>query len=100
MLLGDSAHAMFPSQSQGASQSIESAFYLSKFFHQNKISLNNNFYLNRKKRIKKIKLKSRFNFLIFHFSNPLLIFARNIFFKLLMNNKFFLRKYLGDIYKT
>ena len=91
---------MLPSQSQGASQSIESAFYLSKSFHRNKISFNNNFYSDRKKRIKKIKFKSRFNLLIFHFSNPLLIFIRNIFFKILMNNKFFLRKYLGDIYKT
>ena len=54
------------------------------------------------KRVNKTKMvynRSKFNQLIFHLSNPITRFFRDIFLKRLVKNKKFLEIYLGKIYK-
>jgi salicylate hydroxylase len=47
-----------------------------------------------------IDRKSRLNYFIFHLSNPLIIFVRNILMRYLVKNKKFINNYLGKIYKN
>ena len=58
-----------------------------------------NFFRERAKKIKMVNLRSKINQFIFHLSNPLTIFFRNIFLKKLVKNKKFLENYLGKIYR-
>ena len=95
-LVGDAFFAFPPSFAQGASQSIEGA---SELFN-NIINNQNNFYNNRVKKVKMINNRSKLNQFIFHLSNPILIFFRNIVLKILVKNKNFLENYLGKIYKN
>ena len=95
-LVGDAFFAFPPSFAQGASQSIEGA---SELFN-NIINNQNNFYNNRVKKVKMINNRSKLNQFIFHLSNPILIFFRNIILKILVKNKNFLENYLGKIYKN
>ena len=95
-LVGDAFFAFPPSFAQGASQSIEGA---SELFN-NIINNKNNFYNNRVKKVKMINNRSKLNQFIFHLSNPILIFFRNIILKILVKNKIFLENYLGKIYKN
>ena len=93
--VGDAFFAFSPSFAQGASQSIEGANELYECLINN-----NNFYDIRLKRVKMINSRSNFNQFAFHLSNPIMIILRNIFLKLLTNNKKFLQSYLGKIYKS
>ena len=94
-LVGDAFFAFSPSFAQGASQSIEGANELYKSI------LNKNNYFNiRSKRVKMIKRRSNFNQFVFHLSNPIMTFLRNISLKFLTKNKNFLDNYLGKIYKN
>jgi len=95
-LVGDAFFAFPPSFAQGASQSIEGA---SELFN-NIINNTNDFYHERVKKVKMINNRSKFNQFAFHLSSPTVIFFRNIFLKLLVKNKKFLRSYLGRIYKS
>ncbi len=94
-LVGDAFFAFSPSFAQGASQSIEGANQL----HEVIINQKNDFYNYRLERAKMINRRSDFNQFAFHLSNPIMIFFRNIFLKLLAKNKKFLQSYLGKIYK-
>ena len=94
-ICGDALFAFSPSFAQGASQSIESAFEI----FNNLQGIANNYYENRKIKIKKIKNRSNFNHYAFHFSSPLTIFFRNISLKFLSKNNKFLESYLGKIYR-
>ncbi len=94
-LVGDAFFAFSPSFAQGASQSIEGANELYECLINN-----NNFYDIRLKRVKMINSRSNLNQFAFHLSNPIMIIFRNIFLKLLTNNKKFLQSYLGKIYKS
>ena len=96
-LIGDAFFALPPSFAQGASQSIESAYELFKNIENNTES---NFFKNRVNKTKMVNIRSKFNQFVFHFSNPLTIFFRNIFLKRLVKNKKFLDFYLGRIYKN
>ena len=96
-LIGDAFFAFPPSFAQGASQSIESAYELFKDIENNTKS---NFFKNRVNKIKMVNIRSKFNQFIFHLSNPLTIFFRNIFLKRLVKNKKFLESYLGKIYRN
>ena len=96
-LIGDAFFAFPRSFAQGASQSIESAYELFKSIENNTES---NFFKNRVKKTKMVNIRSKFNQFIFHLSNPLTIFVRNIFLKRLVKNKKFLQLYLGKIYKN
>ena len=94
-LIGDAFFAFPPTFAQGASQSIEFAHEL----YKNLENKDNQFNVERIKRTKMIDWKSKFNYFAFHFSNALLVWIRNILMSYLVKNKFFLKKYLGSIYK-
>ena len=95
-LVGDAFFAFPPSFAQGASQSIEGAFEL----FNNIINDKNDFYNKRIQKVKMINNRSKLNHFVFHLSNPILIFFRNIILKILTKNKKFLENYLGKIYKN
>ena len=95
-LVGDAFFAFPPSFAQGASQSIEGGSELFDSITNNK----NNFYNNRVSKVKMINNRSKFNQFVFHLSNPLAVFFRNISLKMLTKNKKFLENYLGKIYKN
>ncbi len=96
-LIGDAFFAFSPSFAQGASQSIEGAYELFENIENNTKS---NFFRNRVDKIKMVNNRSKFNQFVFHLSNPLTTFLRNIFLKRLVKNKKFLEGYLGKIYKN
>ena len=95
-LVGDAFFAFPPSFAQGASQSIEGGYELFNDITNNK----SNFYNNRVAKVKMINNRSKLNQFIFHLSNPIIIFFRNISLKILTKNKKFLENYLGKIYKN
>ena len=95
-IIGDAFFSFPPTFAQGASQSIEVAHELYKNF-ENK---NNQFTKERIKRTKMINRKSRFNYFVFHLSNSLMIFVRNLLMRYLVKNNKFINSYLGDIYKN
>ena len=95
-LTGDAFYSFPPSFAQGASQSIEAANELFNELMNN----SSNYYRKRVLKIKKINSRSSFNHFVFHLSNPLNIFFRNIFLKYLSKNKKFLENYLGKIYNN
>ena len=47
-----------------------------------------------------INKRSKINQFVFHASNPITVFFRNISLKILTKNKKFLENYLGKIYKN
>ena len=95
-LSGDALFAFPPSFAQGASQSIETAQDIFKSI----ISGSDNLYKHRISRIHSINWRSKLNHFVFHLSNPLNIFIRNIILKYLSKNKKFLQGYLGKIYRN
>jgi len=96
--LGDALFALPPTFAQGASQSIESAYELFKILDGDNSDNFNKYYSNRIKRIRMVNQRSKLNYFIFHLSNPILVLIRNIILKIVVNNKKFLNKYLGQIY--
>jgi len=96
-LIGDAFFAFPPSFAQGASQSIEGAYELFKNIENN---TEHNFFKNRVNKTKMVNIRSKFNQFVFHLSNPLTTFVRNIFLKRLVKDKNFLESYLGKIYKN
>ena len=95
--IGDAFFAFPPSFAQGASQSIEGAYDLFKSIEN---STESNFFKNRVNKTKMINIRSKINQFVFHLSNPLIIFFRNIFLKRLVKNKKFLESYLGKVYRN
>jgi len=95
-LIGDAFFAFPPSFAQGASQSIEAAFELFEYINKN----SNNFNKIRIEKTKMINKRSKFNYFVFHLSNPLIIFVRDFILRNLVKNKKFLENYLGKIYKN
>jgi len=93
---GDALYAFPPSFAQGASQSIEA----SKEVYEEIENNTNTYYQKRYEKIKSVNSRSIINHFIFHLSNPLTVFARNIVLKYLTKNKRFLENYLGKIYKS
>lgn len=96
ILIGDAAHAMIPSQAQGAAQAIEDGFQLDQFISKNDLD---QFSIIRKKRVSKIAHKSKINSNFFHISNPILKQVRNLVLKIISKSKFFKDNYLRNIYK-
>tara|TARA_Y100000992_G_scaffold235028_1_gene165838 strand:- start:728 stop:1870 length:1143 start_codon:yes stop_codon:yes gene_type:complete len=95
--IGDAFFAFPPSFAQGASQSIEGAYELFKSIENN---MENDFFKNRVSKTKMVNNRSKLNQFVFHLSNPISVFFRNIFLKKLIKNKKFLDSYLGKIYKN
>ena len=96
--IGDALFAVPPTFAQGASQSIESAYELLKILNEDDGNNFNKYYNSRFKRISMVNQRSKLNYFIFHISNPILVFIRNVILKIIINNKKFLNKYLGQIY--
>ena len=94
--VGDALYAYPPSFAQGASQSIEAS---TENFDDIKNN-GNDYYNKRIKKIKLVNLRSKLNHFIFHLSNPIIVFFRNIILKILVKNKKFLELYLGKIYRN
>ena len=94
--IGDAFFAFPPSFAQGASQSIEGAYELFKSIEDN---TGRDFFKKRVSKTKMVNNRSKFNQFVFHLSNPLNIYFRNIFLKRLVKNKKFLEIYLGKIYR-
>jgi len=95
-LIGDAFFAFPPSFAQGASQSIEGAYELFKNIMNN---TERDFFKIRVNKTKMVNIRSKLNQFVFHLSNPVTSFFRNIFLKKLVKNKKFLENYLGKIYK-
>lgn len=96
-VIGDAAHAMLPFQAQGAAQSIEDAYYLSKLIKEKNFSskdLSNIRYL----RIEMIKNKAKNNIIIFHTKNIFLKKIRNFFIHIIFKNKILSKFILGKIF--
>ena len=96
ILIGDAFFSFPATFAQGASQSIEVAYEMYKRLENQIYEFNH----ERIKRTKMIDRKSRFNYLVFHLSNPLLIWVRNTILKYLVKNNKFINSYLGKIYKN
>ena len=94
--VGDALYAYSPSFAQGASQSIEASAEIFDDIKNN----GNDYYNKRIKKIKLVNLRSKLNHFIFHLSNPIIVFFRNIILKILVKNKKFLELYLGKIYRN
>ena len=95
-LIGDAFFTFPPTFAQGASQSIEAAFEL----YESLKNGNNEFTSKRIERTKMINKKSKFNYFVFHLSNPFMTFARDLTMRYLIKNKKFIDSYLGKVYKN
>ena len=93
--LGDALYALLPTFAQGASQSVESAYELLNTLDEDNFD---KYFTSRVERMKMINSRSKLNYYIFHLSNPIFVFIRNLVLKVIVNNKSFLNKYLGQIY--
>jgi salicylate hydroxylase len=96
--IGDAFYTFPPTLAQGASQSIESAKELYDILIENKQNIENIYFEKRLKKIIMINNRSRLNYLVFHFSNPVLKILRNQILKRLMRSNNFINTYLGKIY--
>ena len=98
--IGDAFNGFLPTLAQGASQSIESAFEIFNLLTKDKLDKENNYFEIRSKRAKIIRSRSNFNFFAFHFSSKIMQNVRDLFLKFLVKRKFFVKRYLGKVYKN
>ena len=98
--IGDAFNGFLPTLAQGAGQSIESAFEIFNLLTKDKLDKENNYFEIRSKRAKIIRSRSNFNFFAFHFSTKIMQNVRNLFLKFLVKRKFFVKRYLGKVYKN
>ena len=96
----DAFNGFLPTLAQGAGQSIESAFEIFNLLTKDKLDKENNYFEIRSKRAKIIRSRSNFNFFAFHFSSKIMQNVRNLFLKFLVKRKFFVKRYLGNVYKN
>jgi salicylate hydroxylase len=98
--IGDAFNGFLPTLAQGAGQSIESAFEIHNLLTKDKLDKENNYFEIRSKRAKIIRSRSNFNFFAFHFSSKIMQSIRNLFLKFLVKRRFFVKSYLGKVYKN
>jgi salicylate hydroxylase len=98
--IGDAFNGFLPTLAQGAGQSIESALEIFNLLKNDKLNKDNNYYEIRSRRAKIIRNRSNFNFYAFHFSSFIMQKIRDIFLKFLVKRKFFVKSYLGKVYKN
>ena len=98
--IGDAFNGFLPTLAQGAGQSIESAFEIFNLLTKDKLDKENNYFEIRSKRAKIIRSRSNFNFFAFHFSSKITQNIRNLFLKFLVKRRFFVKRYLGKVYKN
>ena len=97
--LGDAFYTLPPTMAQGASQSIEGAIELFEVFEKDINGKQNLYFNTRLNRTKKINKRSNFNYFVFHLSNKFFVLFRNILLKRLINNKKFIKSYLGRVFR-
>ena len=98
--IGDAFNGFLPTLAQGAGQSIESAFEIFNLLKNDKLDKDNNYFKIRSNRAKIIRNRSNFNFFAFHFSSKIMQNIRNLFLMFLVKRKFFVKRYLGKVYKN
>ncbi len=98
--IGDAFNGFLPTLAQGAGQSIESAFEIFNLLKNDKLDKDNNYFEIRSNRAKIIRRRSNFNFFTFHFSSKIMQNIRNLLLKFLVKRKFFVKRYLGKVYKN
>jgi salicylate hydroxylase len=98
--IGDAFNGFLPTLAQGAGQSIESALEIFNLLKNDKLNKDNNYYEIRSRRATIIRNRSNFNFYAFHFSSLIMQKIRNILLKFLVKRKFFVKSYLGKVYKN
>ena len=98
--IGDAFNGFLPTLAQGAGQSIESAFEIFNLLTKDKLDKENNYFEIRSKRAKIIRSRSNLNFFAFHFSSKIMQNVRNLLLKFLVKRKFFVKRYLGKVYKN
>ena len=98
--IGDAFNGFLPTLAQGAGQSVESAHEIFNLLKEGKLGSDNTYFEERSRRAKMIKIRSNFNFFIFHFSSSIMQKIRNIFLKFLVKRKTFIESYLGKVYKN
>ena len=96
--IGDAFYTFPPTMAQGASQSIEAANELFNFLSKENKHTPDLFFKKRLERTKVINRRSKLNYRIFHFSNPILKTIRNKSLKIMLKNKIFLNSYIGKVY--
>ena len=96
--IGDAFYAFPPTMAQGASQSIETANELFNLLSKDNKNTPDLFFKKRLERTRAINRRSKLNYHIFHFSNPLLQTIRNRSLKIAIKNKIFLNNYIGKVY--
>ena len=96
--IGDAFYTFPPTLAQGASQSIESAKELYDLLIENRQNIESIYFEKRLKKTNMINNRSRLNYFVFHFSNPVFKIFRNQFLKRLIKSKSFINRYLGKIY--
>jgi len=97
--IGDSFYTFSPTFAQGASQAIESANEIFELINKKYPDIQDKYFKYRKSRTNLINKRSKFNYFMFHISNPLLKILRNFFLRKLVKNKNFVQSYLGKIYQ-
>ena len=98
--IGDAFNGFLPTLAQGAGQSIESAYELFNLIKDQNMDASNVYFKTRSERVKIIKRRADLNFFAFHFSSSIMQKIRNIFLKFLVKRKFFIKRYLGKVYKN
>jgi salicylate hydroxylase len=98
--IGDAFNGFLPTLAQGAGQSIESALEIFNLLKNDKLNKDNNYYEIRSRRATIIRNRSNFNFYAFHFSSLFMQKIRDILLKFLVKRKFFVKSYLGKVYKN
>ena len=96
--IGDAFYTFPPTMAQGASQSIEAANELFNLLSKDNKHNPDLFFKKRFERTKVINRRSKLNYHIFHFSNPILKTIRNKSLKIMLKNKIFLDNYIGKVY--
>ena len=97
--IGDAFNGLLPTLAQGAGQSIESAYEIFNLLNKGKLEDSNDYFKMRSKRVKIVRKRSNLNFFAFHFSTSVAQKIRNIFLKLLVKRKSFIKAYLSPVYK-
>ena len=98
--IGDAFNGFLPTLAQGAGQSIESAFEIYNLLKKDKLDKGNNYFEFRSQRAKIIRSRSNLNFFVFHFTSSIMQKIRNLFLKFLVKRPFFVKRYLGEVYKN
>ena len=96
--IGDAFYTFPPTMAQGASQSIEAANELFNLLSKDYKNTPDLFFKKRLERTKLINRRSKLNYRMFHFSNPILKTIRNESLKIMLKNKIFLNNYIGKVY--